>query len=236
MQEQFYDLIHQDKKYDDEVSLFLKKIDYRAHKEKKIFEIGSGTGNHTIILAKHFEKIYAIEKDPGMILKLKQKMKGLDLKNVTIIEKDFLEIDSSTISTSFFGAAFFNVVNYLIENKDLRSFFKKVYSLLKPGGLFVFDAWKENRSFDPNFRKESIFQEHSIILKDTAVYSHDTGILRLERVYEDTVRSTKHSENQLYKLWKLKDFKESAVSAGLRWIDLEEKPNQKELWIKVGRV
>jgi len=70
----------------------LKKIIEFSDISKKdvVLEIGPGTGNLTLELAKNAKIVIAIEKDPRIIPALKKVLKGV--KNVEIIQGDILKI------------------------------------------------------------------------------------------------------------------------------------------------
>ncbi|MDI6602717.1 MAG: 16S rRNA (adenine(1518)-N(6)/adenine(1519)-N(6))-dimethyltransferase RsmA [Patescibacteria group bacterium] len=70
----------------------LKKIIEAAElsEDDIVLEIGPGTGNLTIALAKKVKKVVIIEKDPKMIEILKETLK--DLKNIEIIQDDIRKI------------------------------------------------------------------------------------------------------------------------------------------------
>lgn len=70
----------------------LKKIIELSGVSKKdvVLEIGPGTGNLTLELAKNAKMVIAVEKDPRIIPVLKKILKGF--KNVEIIQGDILKI------------------------------------------------------------------------------------------------------------------------------------------------
>jgi len=64
-------------------------------KNKTILEIGPGTGNLTSYIIKNKpKKVYVIEKDNNLVLKLKEKFKD----KIIIINEDVLKIDEKNIS------------------------------------------------------------------------------------------------------------------------------------------
>lgn len=59
-----------------------------------VLEIGPGIGNLTLQLAKRVENVVAIEKDKEMCKALKDILSSLEIKNVEVINKDVLKIDT----------------------------------------------------------------------------------------------------------------------------------------------
>jgi 16S rRNA (adenine1518-N6/adenine1519-N6)-dimethyltransferase len=66
-------------------------VDYANLNEKDIvIEIGAGYGNLTKYIAKKVKKVYAIEIDKGLFLKLKENLSGF--KNIEFVNADVLKI------------------------------------------------------------------------------------------------------------------------------------------------
>ena len=63
-------------------------------KNDVVLEIGSGIGNLTLQLAEKVKKVVAIEKDKRMCEILKEVLRNLDIKNVEVINKDILKINT----------------------------------------------------------------------------------------------------------------------------------------------
>ncbi|MDP3954681.1 MAG: class I SAM-dependent methyltransferase [bacterium] len=135
----FYDIFFQDKNYSAEVDIILslgKKFGpgFPGH----ILEIGCGTGNHTVELARKAVDVLAIDIDPSMTALAKNKIKQKKLKNVIVLEKKVEQLDLKKFDLA---VAMFNVVTYIQHTNELLSFMKGVSSRLEPGGVFIFDSW-----------------------------------------------------------------------------------------------
>ncbi len=135
----YYDILYASKDYKLEVDsiLSIAKTFY-SHPINKILEIGCGTGNHTLELAKNDVSIIAVDNDKEMIDIALSKIKDKGLKNVKIYYGVIEQLDRKDIDVAMAG---FNVVTYIPNMNSLISFFKGVNSCLKPGGIFVFDCW-----------------------------------------------------------------------------------------------
>ena len=74
---------------------YLNKIIKNLALEKNdvVIEIGAGSGLLTNELSRLVEKVYAVELEKNIIKKLHENIKLNNLKNVEVINKDFLELD-----------------------------------------------------------------------------------------------------------------------------------------------
>lgn len=58
---------------------------------QRVLEIGGGTGNLTVSIARHAKKIITVEKDQSLASMLRSKFAGM--KNIEVVEGDFLAFD-----------------------------------------------------------------------------------------------------------------------------------------------
>lgn len=68
----------------DDTNLIRKKLSEIIGENKKILEIGCGTGNFTLLMAQYSEKVLAIDFSPAMLHELKIRLSENRLKNVTL--------------------------------------------------------------------------------------------------------------------------------------------------------
>ena len=128
----FYDLLYNDKDYAAEVD-FIEKVFSVFVNPQSILELGCGTGNYTKLLRGRGYDITGLDLSEKMIDAAKQKC-----------DSDFHvgDIRNFSISRKFDAIiAMFSVIGYLTENSDVEAAFCNIRAHLKPGGLFVFDAW-----------------------------------------------------------------------------------------------
>ncbi len=71
-----------------------------------IYEIGPGNGIITAALARVAKRVIAIEKDPDLVRRLRERFRPLD--NVEIVEKDFLAYSFVTSKPKVFANIPFN--------------------------------------------------------------------------------------------------------------------------------
>ena len=132
-----YDLITSHKNYADEVNHLLSFL-HPHLREKKIVDIGCGTGNHDIIISNSGFKVFGIDNSPDM-LKVANSKKIIDI----------CEFGSNfNQALKFFGdnkfscaISLFNCLNCFLDEISLTKFIKEIHSHLDRKGCFFFEAW-----------------------------------------------------------------------------------------------
>jgi SAM-dependent methyltransferase len=129
---EYYDLLYNDKNYEDEVLYVIKSLKKFNHEIGTILNLGSGTGRHDEVFTKHGYSIFGIELSESMAHLARSK--GLqchvgDMTNFNLNQK------FNTI------ISLFHVISYLNKNEDLLQMFKCVSSHLLKDGFFLFDVW-----------------------------------------------------------------------------------------------
>ncbi|MBL7713871.1 MAG: class I SAM-dependent methyltransferase [Bdellovibrionales bacterium] len=99
---------------------------YSEVREKKVLEIGCGTGRHTVRLLAAKNQVTGIDISSGMLKVLNQKISSPDL---TLIEGDFMTHPLEPRSYDHI------VASLVLEHiEDLSAFFSKCGRILKKGG------------------------------------------------------------------------------------------------------
>ena len=102
-------------------------------KNKRILEVGCGTGRFTIEIANQGSIIAGLDPSIPMLKKVKEKAKDvatvgiIDLTNGSGYELPFKD-------STFDGCVCINVINHLPNYDEM---FKEVYRVLKPNGFFI---------------------------------------------------------------------------------------------------
>ncbi len=134
-----YDDLYFSKKYDEEIDCMVALAkNYYPKKINKVLEIGTGTGNHTIHLAKKRFNVVTIDTDKKMISAASKKITRAKFPNVKLLN---FSVENLKEKNFDFAIAGFNVVNYLQDFTSLQTFFKAIFSRLKTNGLLIFDCW-----------------------------------------------------------------------------------------------
>ena len=140
----------------------LDSLDFQGH--ETVLEIGTGSGYFTSVLAKLSQSVVTIELDEQLSESAQNKIKELNLNNITFINDDALayNFDNEQYDTIVVGCA--------LPNKN-ESFFR----LLKPGGkLFMvvgainqMQATLVQRTNENDWQSKSLFETHLDYMKGT---------------------------------------------------------------------
>ena len=140
----------------------LDSLDIQGH--ETVLEIGTGSGYFTSVLAKLSQSVVTIELDEQLSESAQNKIKALNLNNITFINDDALayNFDNEQYDTIVVGCA--------LPNKN-ESFFR----LLKPGGkLFMvvgainqMQATLVQRTNENEWQSKSLFETHLDYMKGT---------------------------------------------------------------------
>ena len=101
-------------------------------KEDRVFEIGCGTGVATIPLSKYVKEITATDISENMIQKAREKAKNQSKDNIIFWTGELTEMEVEPESYDVVAA--YNVLLYM---KNQEEVLKKIYEVLKPGGIFL---------------------------------------------------------------------------------------------------
>ena len=140
----------------------LDSLDIQGH--ETVLEIGTGSGYFTSVLAKLSQSVVTIELDEQLSESAQNKIKELNLNNITFINDDALayNFDNEQYDTIVVGCA--------LPNKN-ENFFR----LLKPGGkLFMvvgainqMQATLVQRTNENDWQSKSLFETHLDYMKGT---------------------------------------------------------------------
>ncbi|KQC05277.1 MAG: hypothetical protein APR54_08415 [Candidatus Cloacimonas sp. SDB] len=136
---ELYDSLYFDKNYENECDLIEQIInDYSSKKSKNILDLGCGTGNHSIRLARRGYKVTGIDKSLNMLDIAKNKLKN---ENIPV---EFLHSDIRNYSLNQkydIVLMMFAVLSYQITNDDLIKTLQNVREHLDENGILIADLW-----------------------------------------------------------------------------------------------
>lgn len=131
-----YDHLMQEIPYGEWVEYLQKIADHFQIKPRKVLEIGCGTGNVTIPLARLGYQITALDLSSNMLAIAEQKAREQGV-NIQLIQQDMRQLE---LPGNFdLVISLCDSLNYILQESELRKVFQEVFELLEEKGLFVFD-------------------------------------------------------------------------------------------------
>ncbi|MGE5412505.1 MAG: class I SAM-dependent methyltransferase, partial [Clostridiales bacterium] len=113
-----------------DVNLILSKLEINNN-VNNLVEFGSGYGTFSIPASKIIKgTLYAIDMDPVMIERLYLRAKEENVKNIKIIEEDFVKERTILADNSVDYAMLFNI----LHAEDPVELLKEAKRILRPGG------------------------------------------------------------------------------------------------------
>lgn len=97
-------------------------------------DLGCGTGNMTLELAKRGIEMTGVDLSEDMLMVAREKSEGMD---ILYLNQDMTEFE--LYGTVDFIISSLDCVNYITDKRDLLKVFRLVNNYLDPGGLFIFD-------------------------------------------------------------------------------------------------
>ena len=140
---------------------------------KKVLEIGVGTGRLAVKTAPLCKEFYGIDISPKTIVRAKENL--ADYKNVNLICGDFIHYDfGKTFDVIYSSLTFMHI-------EDKPKAICKVFDLLSDGGIFVLSIDKNQDEFiDIGWSKIKIFPD----TPETIKFCCEQAKLRIIKQYE----------------------------------------------------
>jgi len=139
-----YDLLYHDKDYEAECDLIESVFrNYAQGPVKTILDLGCGTGNHTLPLARRGYRVMGVDFSEQMLTRAREKAAAIEIP-VGCVAPTFVQGDvrSADVGQPFDAVLMmFAVLGYLLTNDDVLGALRTVRRHLRPGGLFVCDVW-----------------------------------------------------------------------------------------------
>lgn len=137
----YYDLIYHDLvDYDGDVD-FLEAVfrRYRWH-PRTILDLGCGTGNHDLPLARREYEVTGLDQSAGMLALARRKSSKVHGPRPRFVRAD---MRGFRLDRTFDAAiCMFGAIGYLLTARDLVKCLRCVRAHLTPKGLFVFEFWQ----------------------------------------------------------------------------------------------
>jgi len=143
-------------------NIFTKRIDQELSYGTNILELGCGTGQMSLFLARGNRNIFSVDISNGSLILGEKFRRDNDIKNVYFMKMDVFDLK---FKKNFFDFTISNGV--LHHTKDARKAFNSLVEVTKPGGLIVIGLYhKYGRFFTRVKQKLAKFIGKNIFLLD----------------------------------------------------------------------
>lgn len=139
-----YDLLYGDKDYEAECDL-IEEVFRRDGQGgiKSILDLGCGTGNHAIPLARRGYEVMGVDLSADMLVHARDKAASLPaLPGKALLNFTHGDVRNVDLGQQFDAVLMmFAVLGYQLTNEDVLATLRTVRQHLKPGGIFICDVW-----------------------------------------------------------------------------------------------
>lgn len=123
-------------------------------------DVGCGTGRHSLLIARHFQKVFAFDFSQAMVAAAQQNKESANLTNIFLSESDF-EHETLADEGLFYGkcdliVASFGMCSFV---NDTAKMLRRFDTWLRPGGRLFLSFYNENSivlRLKPNWRDTSL--------------------------------------------------------------------------------
>lgn len=185
-----YDLLYADKDYAGECAMIGRAFDqFAVAPVHSILDLGCGTGNHAIPLARKGYRVVGVDRSARMLAHAREKAEREFEGRVAprFVEGD---IRSAAVDETFDAVVMmFNVLGYLLEDDDAIAALCTARNHLKPDGLLICDFW-----YGPAVARSSAQDRHKVFT---------TQQERIIRLTSTEVDATRRICDVRFRLWRL---------------------------------
>jgi SAM-dependent methyltransferase len=138
----YYNLLYRDKDYAGEATFIQTLLQAHAPETQSILELGCGTGNHALLLAKAGYTVHGVDLSSQMLQQASDRVSQLPQELVSKLAFSQGDIRTIRLDRKFDAiVSLFHVISYQTTNQDLQATLATAKAHLKPGGVFIFDCW-----------------------------------------------------------------------------------------------
>lgn len=155
--------------------------------KRDYLDLACGTGNFSSYIGKNFAFTTAVDLSSSMLSVADEKLKEEGIRSKVVCQ----DICNLSLNKKFdLITCGLDSTNYIIEEKNLKSYFKGVSQHLRENGIFIFDVNTEykikevlgNNSF--NYNEDDVVYIWENILQDDVVTMELTFFVKKGQVYE----------------------------------------------------
>ena len=213
-----YDRMMENVDYDRWARYVKDLFEYYGPIPKRVLDIACGTGQVTVRLARSGYEMFGVDKALEMMQVAREKARNMRVK-IGLAQSD---MRSLPFKRTFDAAiCLYDSINYMLTREDLRKAFLSAASVLKTGGLYIFDVTTE-RNIVLHFHLQTFAEtedDFSYIWKN--VYSFRDKICKTVLTFfikdGDTYR--RYDELHVQKIFEVNEVKEELEKAGFKMLN-----------------
>ncbi len=152
----FYDVLNTEADYDG----YLEYLKSKIPENSSVIDLGCGTGNISIGLAKASYDVTGLDASSEMLAEAYMKTEKAKARVFYTCQ----DITSFSVPTLFDAAvSCFDCLNYIVSKEKLRLALERVNASLKDGGLFLFDM-------NSPYKFETVYADNSYVLEEEDIF------------------------------------------------------------------
>lgn len=210
--------------------MFERSEFFRKEERPIVLDLACGTGNLTLKLQEFGYDLIGLDISSDMLeIAREQEEKKSGKNEILWLAQDMVDLDLfGTVAAMVCGT---DGINHIIGEKDLKSFFKKVYNFLEYSGIFVFDSLSER------YFKEVVGNNTYCVSDDfeSCIWQSTYNEKRRQVNYNITTYEMIDEQNKVYKrfddivierAWTHKNLEKHIKTANLEIIDVFSSINE----------
>jgi SAM-dependent methyltransferase len=136
---EMYDALYASKDYERECDRIETAFSLSTRKVRSVLDLGCGTGNHAIPLARRGYEVWGVDRAASMLERARLKSAQAGGAGPEFVFGDLRDV---RLGRTFDACiVMFAVLGYQTTNQDMAAAFATVAHHLEPAGIFVFDVW-----------------------------------------------------------------------------------------------
>jgi len=136
---EMYDLLYASKDYERECERVELAFQAARRPVRTVLDLGCGTGNHSIPLARRGYRVCGVDRSPGMLARARTKAAQSGAAPPEFVSGD---VRSMRLDRRFDACiVMFAVLGYQTTNQEVADTLENIHRHLEPGGIFVCDVW-----------------------------------------------------------------------------------------------